>query len=165
MVMCASATFAQQPPPCGASLFAPSLPAGKTIDAVRPSPRTPCYQAPTSIMPDEPGALVRAKLATDFDLPPGVKASSILYHTRTANNADTSASGVVLIPYGRPKDGWSLLAWSHGTSVATKCAPSFRKSVFYNWKGLYEYVKVDARISLSNATDLATRVWCSASHA
>ena len=69
-------------------------------------------------------------------------ATRILYHTRTADNTDTLASGVVLVPYGTPpKDGWPLLAWSHGTSgVARVCAPSLMTSLFYNWEGLYAYV-------------------------
>jgi hypothetical protein len=43
-----------------------------------------------------------------------------------------------LVPYGQaPPGGWSLLAWSHGTSgVARECAPSRMKSLFYHWQTL-----------------------------
>ena len=105
-------------------------------------------------MEAEPGTLIRSEPAQDFALPPGVKAFRILYHTRTANDRDTLASGVVLVPYGRPpKDGWPLLAWSHGTSgVARTCAPSLMKTLFYNWEGLYEYVTLGYAVV---ATDYA----------
>jgi len=105
-------------------------------------------------MEAEPGTLIRSEPAQDFALPPGVKAFRILYHTRTANDRDTLASGVVLVPYGRPpKHGWPLLAWSHGTSgVARTCAPSLMKTLFYNWEGLYEYVTLGYAVV---ATDYA----------
>jgi len=113
----AVAALAQQPTTFGANLFAPSLHAGREIDAERALPITPFYRSPTPTATAPPGTLVRAEPATDFTLPPGVTATRILYHTQTADNTDTLASGVVLVPHGRhPKDGWPLLAWSHGTS-------------------------------------------------
>lgn len=121
-------------------------------------PITPFYKTVAAETPDKPGPLVRAEPATDLALPPGVTATRILYHTRTANNADVLASGVVLIPYGLPpKDGWPLLAWSHGTSgVATSCAPSLVKSLFYNWEGLYEYVTLGYAIVATDYAGLGT---------
>jgi pimeloyl-ACP methyl ester carboxylesterase len=154
----AGITFAQQPAPGGANLFAPSLQVGKEIDAERALPIPPFYKTPASKTPPEPGTLVRAEPATDFALPPGTTATRILYHTRTAGNADTLASGVVLVPYGRPpKDGWPLLAWSHGTSgVANNCAPSLMKSLFYNWEGLYEYVMLGYAVVATDYAGLGT---------
>ncbi|HST13195.1 MAG TPA: lipase family protein [Terriglobales bacterium] len=150
--------MAQQPTASGANLFAPSLQMGKAIDSVRALPRTPFYSSPTVKTTAEPGTLVRAEPATDFALPPGITATRILYHTRTANDADTLSSGVVLVPYGRPpKDGWPLLAWSHGTSgVATDCAPSLMKSLFYNWEGLYEYVMLGYAVVATDYAGLGT---------
>src|SRR5271157_6274023 len=98
----AGATFAQQPTAFGANLFAPSLQAGKEIDAERELPITPFYKAPSLNTTAQPGTLVRAEPATDYALPPGITATRILYHTRTASNTDALASGVVLVPYGRP---------------------------------------------------------------
>src|SRR5580704_4875109 len=134
--------LAQQPLASGADLFAPSYRVGKEMDAGRGLPITPFYQKGEVQIPDEPGSLVRAEAAKEYALPPGITATRILYHTRTAGGKDTLASGVVLVPYGQPpKGGWPLLAWSHGTSgVARSCAPSLMKSLFYNWEGLYEYV-------------------------
>ena len=98
----AAVTFAQQPTAAGANLFAPSVQAGKEIDAERALPTTRFYRPPTSGTTAKPGTLVRSEPATDFALPPGSTATRILYHTRTANNTDPLASGVVLVPYGQP---------------------------------------------------------------
>ena len=118
----------------GADLFAPSWRADKGMDAERALPLTPFYASPALQTPAPPGTLVRTEPATAYTLPPGVMATRILYHTRTADNSDALASGVVLVPYGTPpKDGWPILAWSHGTSgVARVCAPSLMTSLFYN---------------------------------
>ena len=133
---------AQQLGTTGASLFAPSVQVGRELDLNRALPVTNFYAPSTSARSAPPGTLVRAEPANDYDLPPGVSAVRILYHTRTASNDDALASGVVLVPYGQPpKGGWPVLAWAHGTSgVAKQCEPSLMKSVFYNWEGLYEYV-------------------------
>lgn len=154
----AAVTFAQQPTAGGANLFAPSVQAGKEIDAERALPTTRFYRPPTSGTTAKPGTLVRSEPATDFALPPGSTATRILYHTRTANNADTLASGVVLVPYGQPpKHGWPLLAWSHGTSgVANHCAPSLMKSLFYNWEGLYEYIMLGYAVVATDYAGLGT---------
>src|SRR6202040_1152130 len=106
----------------------------------------------------KPGTLVRSELVTDYDLPPGITATRILYHTRTASGKDALASGVVLVPYGpSPKGGWPLLAWSHGTSgVGRSCAPSLMKSMFYNWEGLYEYVMLGYAVVATDYVGLGT---------
>ena len=126
----------------GANLFAPSWSVGKRIDAERALPPTPFYRAPAGGSPGVPGLLIRSASANDFDLPPGVSATRILYRTQTAAGEDATASGVVLVPYGTPPTGgWPLVAWSHGTSgVDRSCAPSLMRSLFYDWEGLYEYV-------------------------
>ena len=156
--LCAAGTCAQQPLAGGANLFAPSSLAGKKIDAERTIPVTSFYGTEGVSTPAEPGTLVRSEPATDFALPPGITAIRILYHTRTANNKDSLASGVVLVPYGRPPEGgWPLLAWSHGTSgVARICAPSLMKSLFYNWEGLYEYVTLGYAVVATDYAGLGT---------
>jgi alpha-beta hydrolase superfamily lysophospholipase len=150
--------LAQQPAAWGPALFAPSVEVGRVIDSARAVPPTPLYQAAALETRDPPGTLVRAERATDFALPPGVTATRILYHTRTAHDSDALASGVVLVPYGRPPaGGWPLLAWSHGTSgVATRCAPSLMKSLFYDWEGLYEYVTLGYAVVATDYAGLGT---------
>jgi pimeloyl-ACP methyl ester carboxylesterase len=142
----------------GADLFAPSWNQGKLADAERALPLTAFYGGSFADIPAKPGALVRAETAIDFNLPPGVTATRILYHTRTANNHDALASGVVLVPYGTPPaGGWPLLAWSHGTSgVARVCAPSLMNSLFYNWEGLYEYVMLGFAVVATDYAGLGT---------
>jgi alpha-beta hydrolase superfamily lysophospholipase len=143
----------------GANLFAPSFQVGKEIDAERALPMTPFYREPAIGKTAEAGTLVRSEPATDFALPPGTRATRILYHTRTASNTDTLSSGVVLIPYGQPpRGGWPLLAWSHGTSgVANNCAPSLMRSLFYNWEGLYEYVMLGYAVVATDYAGLGTQ--------
>src|SRR5262249_4407688 len=93
-----------------------------------------------------------------YTLPPGVTATRILYHSRTAGGADVLASRVVLVPYGKPpKGGWPLLARAHGTSgVARACAPSRMTTLFYNWEGLYEYVLLGYAVVATDYVGLGT---------
>jgi alpha-beta hydrolase superfamily lysophospholipase len=158
MALWTEATLAQQSLAAGANLFAPSSRVGKEIDAERTLPITSFYANGELKTPREPGTLVRSEPAMGYALPPGVTATRILYHTRTASNEDALASGVVLAPYGQPpKDGWPLLAWSHGTSgVARICAPSLMKSLFYNWEGLYEYVLMGYAVVATDYAGLGT---------
>jgi hypothetical protein len=158
IVCSAGSALAQQPSAVGADLFAPSPQAGKTVDAERALPITSFYSDVELKSGATPGTLVRSEPATDYTLPPGIAATRILYHTRTAGNNDALASGVVLVPYGQaPKDGWPLLAWSHGTSgVARICAPSLMKSLFYNWEGLYEYVLMGYAVVATDYAGLGT---------
>jgi hypothetical protein len=67
----AGAVLTQQPLADGANLFAPSLLAGKSIDAERALPITSFYATEGLKTPAEPGTLVRTEPATDFTLPPG----------------------------------------------------------------------------------------------
>jgi pimeloyl-ACP methyl ester carboxylesterase len=142
----------------GADLFVPSWSAGKVADAERGLQPTAFYLTPESKARAQAGTLVRSAPAEDFELPPGVTATRFLYHTRTAHDLDTVASGVVLVPYGKPpKDGWPLLAWAHGTSgVARACAPSLMKSVYYNYEGLYEYVLAGYAVVATDYVGLGT---------
>ncbi|HWE22732.1 MAG TPA: alpha/beta fold hydrolase [Myxococcales bacterium] len=65
---------------------------------------------------------------------------------------------MVLVPYGvPPKEGWPVLAWSHGTSgVGRSCAPSMMKTLFYNWEGLYEYLMLGYAVVATDYAGLGT---------
>ncbi len=141
----------------GADLFAPSWEIGKAMDAARALPATPFY-TDSSGGSQAAGTLVRTERFADYALPAGVSAYRILYHTRTAADLDSLATAVVLLPYGSPpKDGWPLIAWSHGTSgVARGCAPSLMKSLFYNWEGLFEYVMLGYAVVATDYAGLGT---------
>src|ERR1700693_6252805 len=122
----AGAALGQQPSTAGANLFAPSPQLGKMVDAERALPITSFYSHIELKSGAKPGTLVRSKPATGYDLLPGITATRILYYTRTASGKDALASGVVLVPYGRPpKGGWALRVSGHGTSRgARRCAAS-----------------------------------------
>src|ERR1700676_1269839 len=90
----AGGALAQQPSTVGANLFAPSPQLGKTVDAERALPITSFYTHIELKSGAKPGTLVRSEPATDYDLPPGVTATRILYYTRTASGKDALASGV-----------------------------------------------------------------------
>jgi acetyl esterase/lipase len=64
-----------------------------------------------------------------------------LYCSQDAFGKLVPASGVVLVPYGRPPaGGWPVVVWAHGTSgVARKCAPSLMKDLYYSWQGLLQW--------------------------
>jgi len=149
---------AEEVTPWGPKLFAPSQEIGREFDAARAISPSTFYRTPERGGPVAPGKLVRAEPARDFALPPGVSAIRILYGTRTATNDDALASAVVLVPNGPPPaNGWPLLAWAHGTSgVATECAPSLMKSLFYDWEGLYVYVTMGYAVVATDYTGLGT---------
>jgi len=141
----------------GPELFAPSLEAGKAVDSARALPLTDFYAAAPRPH-TEPGTLIRAEPFPGYRLPAAVTAVRILYQTRTASHEGALASGVVLLPYGKPPSGgWPVLAWSHGTSgVARPCAPSLMKSLFYDWEGLFQYVSLGYAVVATDYAGLGT---------
>ena len=94
-------------------------------------PLTNFYDTVIPLPPGEPGDLIRSQPFDDYDLPEGVSAFRILYHSLAATGADVAASGVVLIPRGDvPKRGWPVIAWAHPfIGVARTCAPSLMRSL------------------------------------
>jgi Secretory lipase len=102
----------------------------------RPPPALPLtkfYDTPAPLVPGKPGELIRSEPSDDYALPPEVSAVRILYHSRSATGDDVAASGVVLVPEGKPPtSGWPVIAWAHGFSgVARQCAPSLMRNVYY----------------------------------
>lgn len=103
-------------------------------------PLTAFYSNPTAL-PGTPGALIRSESFDHYELPGGVRAVRIAYQSVSADGHPLMATGVVLIPYGKPPaEGWPVVAWAHGTAgVARICAPSLMKDLYYGWAGLLEY--------------------------
>jgi len=58
--------------------------------------------------------------------PGGASAFQIRYATRSGRGAPVTASGVVVVPAGRPpSSGRDMVVWTHGTTgIADTCAPS-----------------------------------------
>ncbi|MFI6833635.1 lipase family protein [Kribbella sp. NPDC050241] len=98
-------------------------------------PRTGFYDPPVPLPWAPAGALIRDQFTTDFvvgGVP--VPATRILYHTRRSDGRDVAASGVVLVPSGRPrpKDGWPVVVDAHGTSgTGRACAPSLMRDLYH----------------------------------
>jgi hypothetical protein len=90
-------------------------------------PLTDFYNTPSTFSNNgKPGDLIRWENFDGYVVPPGVKATRILYGTKTSRGDLGASSGVVLVPPGEsPKGGWPVIAWAHGTSGASReCAIS-----------------------------------------
>lgn len=75
-------------------------------------PLTDFYNTPSPLPAGNPGPLIRSEVFDEYELPPGVSAVRILYHSRSALGEDIATSGVVLVPDERPPaGGWPVIAW------------------------------------------------------
>ncbi|HEY1731406.1 MAG TPA: hypothetical protein VGG15_06645 [Terriglobales bacterium] len=94
-------------------------------------PLTSFYNTPVPLPAGNPGDLIRSQPFDDYDLPDGISAVRILYHSVGATGSDVAASAVVLIPRGPgPKGGWPIIAWAHPfIAVARPCAPSLMRGL------------------------------------
>jgi secretory lipase len=101
------------------------------------------YDTPADLESSHPGALLRQEPATDYALPPGMRAVRILYHSKDAGGADVASSAAIVIPAGEaPKGGWPVIAFAHGTSgVARQCAPSAMTNLYYGPLGLLDFAR------------------------
>jgi pimeloyl-ACP methyl ester carboxylesterase len=81
------------------------------------------YQPPDPLPPGAPGAVIWTSPLPDTAMSHVVK---VLYHSRSAADADVAVSGLVYIPLGTPPaGGWPVLAVAHGTTgLGDQCAPS-----------------------------------------
>jgi len=105
-------------------------------------PKTGLYSAPTDLSKSKPGDLLGQETASGY-LFPLKKAVRILYHSLDTNGEHVVTSAVVLVPRGpTPRGGWPVIAWAHGTSgVASRCAPSLMRDVWYGDEGLLAMIK------------------------
>jgi Secretory lipase len=75
-----------------------------------------------------PGTVVSAKPLKRSLWIPGAtsKAFKLTYVTTDARGRRARSTGIVFLPKGRkPRGGWPVISWAHGTSgLADKCAPS-----------------------------------------
>ena len=121
-------------------------------------PLTSFYDPPDPLGARAPGALIRSEAFQGYNLPPGAHAVRILYVSRALDGTSVAASGVVLIPAGaRPRRGWPVIAWAHGTSgVARMCAPSLMKDVEYGSEGLMPMVAAGFAVVATDYAGLGT---------
>jgi acetyl esterase/lipase len=120
-------------------------------------PLTSFYSTPNPLPAGQPGELIRSEEFDAYQLPEGVSAVRILYHSRSANGADVAASGVVLTPDEPPPGGgWPIIAWAHGfTGTARRCAPSLMRNL-NEGPFLSMYVKLGYALVATDYTGLGT---------
>jgi Secretory lipase len=103
----------------------------QTSHLPRKLPLTKFYDTPDPFPSGQPGELIRSEPFYEYLLPYTISAVRILYHSRSPQEKDVAASGVVLLPRGvPPRGGWPIIAWAHDlTGSARQCAPSLLKTL------------------------------------
>ena len=103
----------------------------KTSQTPRRLPLSKFYETLDPLPSGQPGELIRSEPFYEYLLPYTVSAVRILYHSRSPQDKDVAASGVVLLPRGTaPHGGWPIIAWAHDlTGSARQCAPSLLKTL------------------------------------
>lgn len=125
---------------------------------IRNFPLTKFYDTTDPLPTGKPGELIRSMEFDAYDLPLGVSAVRILYHSRSANGEDVASSGVVLFPDRQaPTGGWPVIAWAQDwNGVARQCAPSLSRNLQHG-TFLSMYVNVGYAVVASDYTGLGTR--------
>ena len=120
-------------------------------------PLTNFYSTPRPLPSGQPGELIRSEEFDEYQLPEGVSAFRILYHSRSASGSDVAASGVVLTPdQPPPAAGWPVIAWAHGfTGIARHCAPSLMRNL-NEGPFLSMYVKLGYAVVATDYVGLGT---------
>ncbi len=129
----------------------------RRADPLRTLPLGKFYDTPNPLPSGKPGELIRAEPSDDYDLSADFSAVRILYHSRSASGAEVAASGVVLVPDGKPPaGGWPVIAWAHGFSAAAReCAPSLFRNLYYG-PLLSMYVNLGYAVVATDYTGLGT---------
>jgi len=120
-------------------------------------PLTKFYDTATPLPAKPPGELIRSQEFEEYQLPEGVQAVRILYHSRSASGQDVAASGVVLYPDAKPPaGGWPVIAWAHALNgVARSCAPSLARNVQHG-PILAMYVSLGYAVVIADYTGLGS---------
>src|SRR5262249_12108090 len=90
----------------------------------------------------------------------GIKVVRFLYCSEDAFGKLVPASGVILIPYGKPPPGgWPVVVWAHGTAgVGRPCAPSVIEELDYCWQGLLQWPMLGYAVVAPDYAGLGTAV-------
>lgn len=137
--------------------MAQSLPSRKS-ETLRSFPLTKFYDTPLPLQPGTPGELIRSLEFEEYNLPEGVSAVRILYHSRSGTNQDVTSSGVVLYPEQAqaPTAGWPVIAWAHPwAGVARDCAPSLQRNLAHA-SFLAMYVRLGYAVVVTDYAGLGT---------
>ncbi len=115
------------------TVFATAQSAGSDAQFKRPQslPLSSFYETPHPLIAGKPGELIRSEPADNYHLPYELSVVRILYHSRTLSGEDSAASGVVLVPEGKPPaEGWPVIAWAHEfRGMKRENAPSLMKNL------------------------------------
>ena len=114
----------------------------KAMEQATALPAPAFYAQPRSLARSHPGDLLGQEAFAGYQLPPGAKATRIVYHSLDAEGRAVASSAFVVVPAGSPPpQGWPVIAWAHGTSgVARQCAPSLMKDLYYGELGLTDLI-------------------------
>lgn len=84
------------------------------VDAL---PRTAFFATDAAVARGEPGTLIRSEEFAGYDLPADVRATRILYRSRSELDHEVVASAVVIVPTrAAPTGGWPVVIWAHGVT-------------------------------------------------
>jgi pimeloyl-ACP methyl ester carboxylesterase len=161
------ATKLTAPEPEPPAAFPFSLKEAEEIEKKIALPRLRFYDTPNPLPKGKPGDWLGSEQFAGYAFPftpelpsreVGIKTVRFLYRSKSALERDVPASGVILIPYGKPpKDGWPVVVWAHGTSgVARRCAPSLMKDLAYSWEGLLQWALLGYAVVAPDYAGLGT---------
>lgn len=152
---------AQPVPP----VFPYTVEEARRIEKDNALPLTDFYDAPKILK--DPGALLRSQEFDGYRFPGdfsaedlGIRTVRFLYVSRASSGLKVPASGVIVLPYGKPPPGgWPVLVWGHGTSgVGRPCAPSLMKDLYYGWEGLLQWPLLGYAVVAPDYAGLGTDV-------
>ena len=134
-----------------------TVPSPVKAEIRRTFPLTKFYDTPHPLPAGKPGELIRKEEFEEYDLPSGVLALRILYHSRSPAGEDVATSGVILYPDSSPPPGgWPVIAWAHDLNgVARQCAPSLVRNLQHG-PFLSMYVNLGYAVVATDYTGLGT---------
>ncbi|KAL6716582.1 hypothetical protein ACLMJK_006149 [Lecanora helva] len=102
------------------------------------------YNAPSNSSQAPPGSLLKVELdanTSSYTLPPNTAISRFIFQSQSLNGSKVPVSAYILWPY-QPRstaDGYSIVAWSHGSSGSIgNCAPSHYRNLLYQFAAPFE---------------------------
>jgi dipeptidyl aminopeptidase/acylaminoacyl peptidase len=124
--------------------------------ATAASAQSSFYEAPKSLLPGQPGTIVRQEPIDGAPL--GASAYRVLYRSTGMKDEPIFVSGVVIVPQGDPPPGGRpIVAWAHPTSgVTSRCAPSLAIFLFQQIQGLRSMVERGYVVAATDYPGLGT---------
>ena len=120
------------------------------------SAQTSFYDAPRSMLPGQPGTLIRQEPMDGAPL--GAAAYRVLYRSIGLKDEPIFVSGVVVVPQGDPPPGGRpIVAWAHPTTgITSRCAPSLAIFIFQQIQGLRTFIERGYVVAATDYPGLGT---------